>query len=86
MRSDGEFLDGHTIRKHLKDALEKLQLPALTWYSATRHTFASQWVLAGNSLEKLREIMGHSTVQVTERYAAERQLHLPIGDDDIAPS
>jgi integrase len=69
MRADGEFLDGHTIRAHLKDALEELKLPAVTWYQATRHTFASQWVLAGNSIEKLREIMGHSTVQVTERYA-----------------
>lgn len=69
MRSDGEFLDGHTIRAHLKKALEKLKLPRLTWYESTRHTFASQWVLAGNSIEKLREIMGHSTVQVTERYA-----------------
>ena len=69
MRSDGEFLDGHTLRKRLKKVLEALKLPSVTWYEATRHTFASQWVLAGNSLEKLREIMGHSTVQVTERYA-----------------
>ena len=68
MRSDGEFLDDHTIRKHLKAALERLKLPALTWYQSTRHTFASHWVLSGNSLEKLREVMGHSTVQVTERY------------------
>jgi hypothetical protein len=48
---------------------KKLKLPRMTWYQATRHTFASQWVLAGHSIEKLREIMGHSTVQVTERYA-----------------
>jgi hypothetical protein len=41
----------------------------LTWYQATRHTFASQWVLAGGSIEKLREAMGHSSVMVTERYA-----------------
>ena len=35
----------------------------------TRHTFASQWVMNGGSIEKLKEILGHSTVQVTERYA-----------------
>jgi site-specific recombinase XerD len=34
-----------------------------------RHTFASQWVLSGNSIYRLKEIMGHSSVQVTERYA-----------------
>ncbi len=42
---------------------------ALTGYQATRHTFASQWVLAGGSIEKLKEIMGHISVIVTEQYA-----------------
>ena len=46
-----------------------LELPPLTWYQATRHTFASQWVLAGGTIEQLRVLLGHSTVLVTERYA-----------------
>jgi integrase len=67
-------LDPHTLGKTLKEAFEKLNaagpaLPTMTWYQATRHTFASQWVLAGGSIEKLREAMGHSSVVVTERYA-----------------
>jgi hypothetical protein len=41
----------------------------LTWYQATRHTFASHWVLSGGSLEKLANVMGHSSIVVTERYA-----------------
>ena len=61
--------DEHTVGKKLKKALETLGLPALTWYQATRHTFASQWVLAGGTIEQLRELLGHSTVLVTERYA-----------------
>lgn len=69
MRSDGAFCDAHTLREHLKTALGGLGLPKITWYRATRHTFASQWVMAGGSIEKLKEILGHSTVQVTERYA-----------------
>ena len=44
-------------------------LPSMTWHQATRHTFARQWVLAGGTLEKLREAMGHGSVTVTERYA-----------------
>jgi excisionase family DNA binding protein len=40
-----------------------------TWYSATRHTYASQWVLAGGSIEMLSKTMGHSSIQVTQRYA-----------------
>jgi site-specific recombinase XerD len=36
---------------------------------AVRHTFASQWVLSGQDLYRLKDIMGHSSIQVTERYA-----------------
>jgi hypothetical protein len=47
----------------------KFGLPALSWYQSTRHTFASHWVLGGGSIERLRDIMGHSSVVTTERYA-----------------
>jgi integrase len=43
--------------------------PRLNWYRCTRHTFASHRVMDGRPIEKLKEILGHSTVQVTERYA-----------------
>lgn len=69
MRSDGEFFDDHTMRRHLRRAFAALRLPRITWYQATRHTFASQWVMAGGGIERLRDILGHSTVQMTERYA-----------------
>jgi integrase len=63
------FLDEHTMRKFIRAACKAVNLPELTFYEAGRHTFASQWVLNGGSIEKLREILGHSTVLVTERYA-----------------
>lgn len=69
MHADGDHLNGNTMRAYLKDALQTLKLPKLTWYQATRHTGASHWVLGGNTIEKLREIMGHSSVTMTERYA-----------------
>jgi hypothetical protein len=55
----------------LRAALKKLELerPGLGWYEATRHTFASQWVMSGGSIEKLKEILGHYSVVMTERYA-----------------
>jgi integrase len=40
----------------------------LTWYRATRHTFASHWVLAGGSLATLARILGHASVTITERH------------------
>ena len=67
--SPPRFVRMHTPHKHLKKALAECGLPNITWYNATRHTFASQWVLAGNPIESLSKVMGHSSVVVTERYA-----------------
>jgi integrase len=63
------FVRPHTPHKYLRKALAACGLPNITWYCATRHTFASQWVLAGNPIESLSKVMGHSSVVVTERYA-----------------
>jgi integrase len=35
----------------------------------TRHTYASQFVMAGGSIEKLQVILGHASVTTTQRYA-----------------
>lgn len=71
LRVDGVHVHKETYGRELQSALEalKLQREGLGWYEATRHTFASQWVLAGGSIEKLKEMMGHHSVVVTERYA-----------------
>lgn len=71
LRCDGAKIDKHTPGTYLRAALTALGLarPGLGWYEATRHTFASQWVMAGGSIEKLKEILGHYSVVMTERYA-----------------
>jgi integrase len=67
---DGKtVLDDHMMGDLFAQALTELELPAMRWYNGTRHTFGSQWVINGGSLETLREMMGHSSVTVTERYA-----------------
>jgi integrase len=81
-RGKRRFLDDHTMSKFLRDVLDDLSLakPDLRWYECTRHTMASQYVIAGGSLETLQRIMGHSTVLVTERYAHLRPGHYSIAD------
>ena len=87
---DGKKIDKATPGNYLRVALAQLELtqPGLGWYEATRHTFASQWVLAGNSIEKLSAILGHYSVVMTERYAHLRpelftQADLTIGNTQI---
>jgi len=63
------FMRPHTLIRHLRDALKACGLPSLSWYEATRHTFASLFVLGGGSLEMLRTLMGHASVTTTERYS-----------------
>lgn len=71
LRRDGDHVNKKTPGKHLAATLKKLGLErdGLGWYEATRHTFASHWVLNGGSIEKLKEVLGHYSVIVTERYA-----------------
>ncbi|MBN2574937.1 MAG: site-specific integrase [Deltaproteobacteria bacterium] len=64
-----QFMRPQTLHGHLAKALAACGLPSLTWYESTRHTFASQFVLGGGSLEVLRQVMGHSSVTTTERYS-----------------
>lgn len=63
------FIRPHTLHKALRAALQACDLGQITWYQATRHTFASQWVMANGSMEKLAAILGHSSTEVTRRYA-----------------
>ena len=66
----GTMVDDHTPGSHLDAAFEELpKIKRITWYQATRHTFASHWVMDGRPIEKLRDILGHSSVTTTERYA-----------------
>ena len=63
------FMRPSTLYVHLRQALDACHLPQITWYQATRHTGASHWVRNGGSLEKLALVMGHSSTEVTRRYA-----------------
>lgn len=33
-----------------------------------RHTFAKQWILSGNSVVTLQQILGHSSLEITQNY------------------
>lgn len=53
-----------------------IALPAGQLTHVLRHTFASHFVMRGGSILTLQKILGHSTVQVTMRYAHLAPDHL----------
>lgn len=74
--SPPRFMRPHTLHGHLEDALAACKLPEMDWYSATRHTYGSLFVLAGGSLERLAKLMGHSSVTITERHYCHLRVDL----------
>ena len=75
-----------TLARHLKLALAACGLPRMSWYQCTRHTFASQFVLGGGSIELLSKIMGHASVVTTERYSHLRADLFRQTDYEVMPA
>ena len=55
--------------KQWNKAVEKAQISGLTLYGATRHSLASQAACRGESLYLIKEMLGHSDIRQTEKYA-----------------
>jgi integrase len=58
----------HDVKLGLKGALQRAGLSGITWHTF-RHTFASRLTRSGADLVTVKELLGHSTVVVTMRYA-----------------
>lgn len=57
-----------TIKKVWKNVKDKSNLKNFRWHDF-RHHFASRLVMAGVDLNTVRELLGHSDIQMTLRYA-----------------
>jgi integrase len=56
------------VQKAFRNALARAGITDFHFHDL-RHTFASQWMMNGGDLYVLKEILGHKTVQMTQRYA-----------------
>jgi integrase len=56
------------VKRSWEALRERAGLPGF-WFHDLRHTFASKLVMAGQDLYVIKELLGHSTIQMTERYA-----------------
>jgi integrase len=57
-----------TVQKAFRNARIRAGLPDLHFHDL-RHTFASHWMMSGGDLYVLKEILGHKSVSMTQRYA-----------------
>ncbi len=63
------------VVKVYEPALKQARIEGATWHTL-RHTFASRAVMAGVDIRTVQELMGHSTVTMTMRYAHLSPAHL----------
>jgi integrase len=56
------------VKNGLQAAVERAGLSGITWHTF-RHTFASRLTASGADLVTVKELLGHSTITVTMRYA-----------------
>jgi len=64
-KAGGRFLE---IRGGFKNACERAGISDLH-FQDLRHTFASHWMMAGGDLYVLKNILGHKSIAMTQRYA-----------------
>ena len=66
IRRDGDPLG--SVKKSWAGVLDKAQITGFRWHDL-RHHFASMLVMNGADLYVIKELLGHSTIAVTERYS-----------------
>lgn len=57
------------LKKALKAAIRKSELPVNYGWHILRHTYGSWFVMEGGSLYTLQKLLGHASITTTERYA-----------------
>ena len=57
-----------TVQKAFRNARIRAGMPELHFHDL-RHTFASQWMMNGGDLYVLKDILGHKSINMTQRYA-----------------
>ena len=65
---DGNPLEINTMYRRLEFFCKKAGLRKISFHTL-RHTFASHFIMKGGSLKSLQEILGHSKIEMTMKYA-----------------
>jgi site-specific recombinase XerD len=75
----------HNYRRWFNDAITEAKIADCSWH-CNRHAFASRLVMAGVDLRAVAELMGHSSIQMSMRYAHLAPLHNRTAVDRLVPA
>ncbi len=68
-KPDGSVIDATKLASRVfRKAQIKAGVPIINFHGL-RHTYASHYMMNGGSLYDLKALLGHSTIDVTQRYA-----------------
>jgi len=68
LANSGEPLTENSHRKTFARIIERAGLKRIRFHDV-RHSFASQLVIRGEPIVHVQKLLGHASVQMTERYA-----------------
>lgn len=69
-RKNGELYNSDYLGGIWRKALKDGNVPYINLYNATRHSIASQAVNSGIGLDRISKALGHSTIEMTKKYAS----------------
>lgn len=80
---NGEHLSRWAVARTHRTACKLAEVKTIRPHDL-RHTFASHWVMNGGSLEDLKEVLGHSNLSVTQKYAHLSPDHLALKANTVS--
>ncbi len=73
---DGSPVDAHHLYRAFQRSQANAGFPKLIRFHDLRHTFASHFMMNGGNCYDLQKLLGHSTQEMTQRYAHLSPAHL----------
>ena len=73
---DGSEIDAHHLNRDFQNAQKRIGGLQRIRFHDLRHTFASHFMMKGGNIYDLQKILGHSSLEMTQRYAHLSPTHL----------
>jgi integrase len=84
VKDNGKPFDiNHVSQRDFKKALARAEIPLNFRFHDLRHTYASHFMMNAGNMYDLQKILGHTRVEMTQRYAHLSPSHLAIAAEVV---